>query len=61
MEFRWKHPHSGHHAAIMRTGKAFDFEIPGEQQCPLSNALPLPPNRHHPPYTQPVRAIFENS
>ncbi len=29
-----------------RTGKAFDIEIPGEQQCPLSNALPLPPINH---------------
>jgi hypothetical protein len=46
MGFRLKYSHSGHHAAIMRTGKAFDIVIPGEQQCPLSNALPLPPNPH---------------
>jgi len=28
MEFRWKHPHSGHYFGIGRTGKAFDIEKP---------------------------------
>jgi hypothetical protein len=41
MEFRWKHPHSGHNAGITRRGEGSENATSGGKWCLFSDPSPV--------------------